>query len=316
MRLAAEAASVPGARRFVCDGLADWGRAVVEDAALCVTEMAANAALHSGSRFMEVVVNEPQEGVVRVAVEDEGQMVPVEAVRPRAGRMLDDGFAPGLVAEDQPTTGRGLAIVSMLAESWGVDETAEGRRVWADLADTDPGPGTEHAIRPPVLARVDHAGEATSLPAQWKTVRLPGCPVGLVLRIDEHLDDLVRELQLIDADEESSPPRELGRLIERLISGPAWARHTGRQIALNAAAEGKDLVELEMTVPRALSPGVRELLELGDEADVLCEEYGLLTLAATPDMCALRTWFTESVCAQLEHDAEPVTYAAWLAARR
>lgn len=46
VRLVADVSSVPGARRFVTDGLVDWGREhLVDDAPLCVTEMAANTAL-------------------------------------------------------------------------------------------------------------------------------------------------------------------------------------------------------------------------------------------------------------------------------
>lgn len=51
IRLAAEASSVPGTRRFVSDGLTDWGREhPVGDAALCVTERATNSARASLGR--------------------------------------------------------------------------------------------------------------------------------------------------------------------------------------------------------------------------------------------------------------------------
>lgn len=309
VRLAAETASVPGARRFVCDGLADWGRgSVLDDAALCVTEMAANAALHSGSGYMDVVVHDLTDSV-RVAVEDEGALVPVEAVRPGTAPLPgDDG---GLWLDEQPTTGRGLAIVSMIARSWGVEETPHGRRIWADLAETD----AEYAVRPPQVERTEqpHAPTGT-LPEGWKATRMLQCPVRLALRIDRHLDDLVRELQLIGADRGTSPPRQVAQLVDTLVRA-AFARHTGRRIAQEAAAAGLEYVDIEMPIPRAMSPDVAELLRLAREADEVCHDHGLMTLAATPEMDSLRAWFTECMVSQLEWDATPVTYADWLASR-
>ena len=313
VRLAAETASVPGARRFVCDGLADWGRrSLIDDAALCVTEMAANAALHSGSRFMDVVVRELPTSV-RVAVEDEGGQVPLEAVRPAVLVAAGSGAVESLPLDLQPMTGRGLAIVSMIAETWGVEEMSHGRRVWAELADTP----SAHGVRPPEVERSADAVPGTvsqaALPADWKTARLLRCPVRLGLRIDQHLDDLVRELQLIGADQHKEPPRPVREMADNLVRA-AFARHTGRQIAQEAAAAGREYVDIEMTMPRAMSPSVRELLRLTRQADLVCREHGLLTLAATPEIESLRTWFTECMVGQLEHDAEPVTYEDWLAA--
>ena len=313
VRLAADAVSVPGARRFVRDGLADWGRrSLIDDAALCVTEMAANAALHSGSRFMDVVVLDLT-AAVRVAVEDEDGQVPLEAVRPPVAAAQGDPIG-GLPLDLQPTTGRGLAIVSMIAESWGVQEMAHGRRVWAELADAPSG----HAVRPPEVQRSVEAesesGLQGSLPADWKTTRMLRCPVELGLRLDQHLDDLVRELQLIGADRHKEPPAPVGELTDNLLRA-ACARHTGRRIAQQAAADGLDYVDVEMPMPRAMSPSVRELLRLARQADEVCHEHGLLTLAATPEMESLRTWFTDCMVGQLEHDAPPVAYEDWLAAR-
>jgi anti-sigma regulatory factor (Ser/Thr protein kinase) len=306
VRLAAVTASGPGARRFVRDGLAGWGRSgLVDDAALCVTEMAANAALHSYSQFMDVIVHDLA-GPVRVAVQDEGRRIPLEAVTPTAEGPDVEHTRP---LDDEPMTGRGLAIVSMLAESWGVDDTPRGRRIWADLADTE----TEHMVHPPIVRRdgADRPRQA-GLPGDWKTVLMPGCPVQLALRIDQHLDDLVRELQLIGADEGAPPPPELAELNEVLATGPIWARHTGRRIAQEAAAAGLEHVDIEMTMPRAMSAAVRELQRVGEAGDELCRTHGLLTTASTPQMHALRSWITESACGQLDHDAEPVSYADWL----
>lgn len=310
VRLAAEPASVPGARRFVIDGLLDWGREhLVDDAALCVTEMATNSALHSGSSYMHVALSDLAPAV-RLSVADAGGLVPLPAVAPPPAPRTD----PPPPVEALGTTGRGLGIVSVIAETWGIDEHQDGRRVWADLV----GDGVEHGVRPPVVAFRDR--EATSperpdLPADWATVRMPGCPVRLSLQIDQRLDDLVRELQLIDSAEGPTPPRELGQLIERLVTRPAFARHMGRRTALDAAAAGLEYVDIEMPLPREMAASVRELLAADNLADEISETHHLLTPRSTPEMVSLRTWFTESITAQTEGDAAPIAYDEWLQQR-
>jgi anti-sigma regulatory factor (Ser/Thr protein kinase) len=310
VRLAADISSVPGARRFVTDGLLDWGREhLVDDAALCVTEMAANAALHSGSSYMQVAMSD-LDPTVRLSVEDAGGLVPLPAVTPSAVRAVRPGDLPPV--EALGTTGRGLAIVSVLAESWGIEERDEGRRIWADLA----GDGVEHEVRPPMVAsRGGTTPETGVLPADWATVRMLRCPVQLGLRVDQRLDDLVRELQLIDSEEDLTPPRELGQLIERLVTRPAFARHMGRRIALEAAAAGLQYVDIEMTLPREMASSVRELLAADNLADEICETHHLLTLRSTPEMVSLRTWMTECIVTQAEEDASPVPYDEWLRRR-
>lgn len=308
LRLAAEAASVPGARRFVTDGLLDWGRGhLVDDAALCVTEMATNAALHSGSVYMNVALSDLVPAV-RLSVEDAGAMIPLPAVAPPPAPTAERVAS----IEALGTTGRGLAIVSVLAEAWGIDEHEEGRRIWADLA----GDGVEHDVRPPEVSFRDPQGppEMLESPADWTTVRMLRSPVQLALQIDQRLDDLVRELQLIDSREGTTPPKELGRLIERLVTRPAFARHLGRRTALDAAAAGLEYVDIEMTIPREVSVTVRELLAADNLADEISETHHLLTPRSTPEMVALRTWFTEQVATQVE-GAEPVPFDEWMQQR-
>lgn len=302
VRLAAEPVSVPGARRFVADGLTSWGRpALVEDAALCVTEMASNAALHSGSGFMDVSMQDHRASV-RICVEDEGR-APVQAVV----SPMPERTGP-VAPEDEPTTGRGLMIVSILASSWGVEETRSGNRIWAEIS----GGNDEHPTRisrtPPSPARA----APSSLPDGWGVVRLVGCPVELSLRSDQHLDELIRELQLIDGDEDNPPSRQIATVVETLLQAPAFARHTGRRIVQEAAAAGLDLVDVEMTMPRAVAAGVRDLQRAVRRADALCEREEMLTLASTPEMRAIRSWMAECLITQPE-GAEPVSFADWLA---
>lgn len=308
VRLAAEPASVPGARRFVSEGLVSWGHhSLVEDAALCVTEMASNAALHSGSGFMNVLVHD-LDRTVRISVEDEGA-VPVQAVVPQMHRSpaANDGSH---AVEDEPTTGRGLAIVSILASRWGVDETDIGKRIWAEITT----PGHENPVRRPQTSTVSDE-PASGLPDDWFSVVLRECPVALSLRQDQHLDELIRELQLVDSERAAPPSKALADVIARLLQGPAFARHTGRRIAQDAHAAGSETIDVAMTVPREVAAQVRLLNEAVAEADTLCEREELLTLASPADLRLIRAWMTFSIGEQIENAAEPVSYADWLSAR-
>ncbi|MGZ4487903.1 MAG: ATP-binding protein [Nocardioides sp.] len=127
LRLAADPARVPEARRFVTQGVVELGYPdLTDDAALCVSELATNAALHSQGSVMEVAL-EPLERGVRIVVEDVGSADPTIAPRHDYDQ---DGPHGG---DDPLTSGRGLAIVAYLAYDWGVAPTTVGKRVWAEL---------------------------------------------------------------------------------------------------------------------------------------------------------------------------------------
>lgn len=308
VRFAADAASVPGARRFVADGLASWGRSgLVDDATLCVSELAANAALHSASTYMEIGL-QSVDGIVRISVEDDGA-TPAGAVLPRPNFPGPDE-AEDIVLADEPTTGRGLAIVSILASDWGVEQLVHGKRIWADLTEGD----GDHEVRPPTTTQPasEAAEPGPALPAGWVMVRLSGCPVELGLRQDQHLDELVRELQLIQGDPGS---QALAAEMEGLLSGPAHARHMGRQLSQEAAEQGKTHLDIEMAMPAGFSREVSRLQQAVRAADALCEERRLLTLASSEDLRLLRDWMTEQIVGQVEHGADPVSWAEWLGRR-
>lgn len=295
---------MPGARRFIVDGLTDWGKGELADVAeLVVSELAGNAALHSDARFMYVTVETRDSGGVRVGVEDDGT-VGTEAVVPHAltnGDDLDDWA-------EQATTGRGLAIVSMLAADWGVATTPRGKRVWADVVDPD----EVHEVRQPT--RADAAGvpgAAVELPPGWVLVRLADCPVELSLRADLQLDELVRELQLASADRANSQSRLIAEQISDLLTSPAHARLTGRRTAEQALVEGRDHVDVDMAMPREFSELVRRLHEAVKRADELCEQDQLLAIASTPEMRALREWMTHEIIAQAERGETPVPWPEW-----
>lgn len=310
LSLTAEPVSVPAARRFVADGVSSWNlEELLDDATLCVSELAGNAALHSAASFMHVVLRGHADGV-RISVEDDGA-VPTQAVIPRPDFPGSDTPAD-LLLEDESTTGRGLAIVSILSAAWGVEPTPRGKRVWCDIT----GSSEEHGVRLPTTQDDAHQeSKEQPMPPGWVRIRLAECPVRLSLRQDQHLDELIRELQLVGGDRSSPESKALAAQLQGLLSGPAHARHMGRRVAQRAAAEGRESVDVDMVMPRELSAEVERLELAVQAADVLCEEMRLLTLASSAELRALRAWMTEEIVRQAEHDTEPVPWQEWLALR-
>ncbi|HZI95983.1 MAG TPA: ATP-binding protein [Actinomycetales bacterium] len=297
VRLPADPSSVPAARRFVVDGLSATGQdEVADDAALCVSELASNATLHAASGFYEVALQSSSH-TVRLSVADDGPL-------PRA--VVVPSRRPARTSvDDEPATGRGLLIVSRLASSWGVDETPTGKVVWLVLDGSgDSRPTARTTSDPDVRHQVE-------LPPSWHRVRLLDCPVALSLRQDQHLDELVRELQLIEGGHGPEPSNDLGHVIESMLGRQAHARHAGRRLAQDAAAQGLATIDIEMVVPAEAASDVRELDEVVREADGLCEKQELLTLAATPEVRALRSWMVHEFVQQIERGLPPTPWQEW-----
>ena len=102
--------------RAALRGLLD-GCPIADDAILCASELAANAALHSrsglpGGKFTVRATLSPGE-YVRVEVEDQGA-----------------SWTPG--ARD-PERGHGLDVIHALAADWGIDGDYRTRTVWVRL---------------------------------------------------------------------------------------------------------------------------------------------------------------------------------------
>jgi anti-sigma regulatory factor (Ser/Thr protein kinase) len=107
----------PGsARHFVTDAFLRWGQTgdLLDDAKLLVTELATNAVVHARSPFSVVVRAENSR--VRVSVRDASPATPT----------LRDG-GPGV------PSGHGIRLVDALSADWGVELTADGKTVWAEL---------------------------------------------------------------------------------------------------------------------------------------------------------------------------------------
>ncbi|MGW6145578.1 ATP-binding protein [Streptomyces sp. NPDC055140] len=113
----AQPESIGQARRFATDALTEWdlpGRA--DDIRLCVSELATNALVHGTVADHGFLVKlDADDDVVRLEVHDSRSQHP--AVRQAA---------------DTDLSGRGLTLVSVLADGWGVeDRTPIGKVVWS-----------------------------------------------------------------------------------------------------------------------------------------------------------------------------------------
>jgi serine/threonine-protein kinase RsbW len=118
--LCVSAATYPGRPENVCQVRADArsllaGCPAADEVILCLSELAANAVRHSGSRrpggTFTVRIDSCPGAYIRIEVEDDG--------------------GPWLAAVPRPGGGRGLDILRALAAGWGVATSPAGRTVWA-----------------------------------------------------------------------------------------------------------------------------------------------------------------------------------------
>ena len=129
-------ASVPVARHLVLDLLGAWRSPHdAGDAALLVTELVANVVDHVAGEVSFTLELTLSERWLRISVADGSALRPVvrefEAAAPR---------------------GRGMRLVAGIADRWGVEDHADGKRVWFELAARE-GPGL------PTVPAGDGSGE-------------------------------------------------------------------------------------------------------------------------------------------------------------
>ncbi|MBK3580702.1 ATP-binding protein [Streptomyces sp. MBT65] len=114
--------SVALAREFTRTTLTDWSAtARTDDVLLCVSELATNAILHGappGRGYALRLCIHP-DGVLRVEVRDSGTGDLRKVNTPYRDLDADNG--------------RGLLLVSVVADKWGVGERAPGKAVWCEF---------------------------------------------------------------------------------------------------------------------------------------------------------------------------------------
>ncbi|MFY1678001.1 ATP-binding SpoIIE family protein phosphatase [Streptomyces sp. WMMC905] len=131
---------VATARAHLTDLLHDWPSDDQRDAAvLLLSETLTNVLLHTDTDALLVaeVTGEPGERRIRIEVRDDADALPH---RRRPGEMS--------------SSGRGLLLIEMLADTWGVSPRGRGKSVWFEFYEGS-GPGSGPTASPPVPAPGD-----------------------------------------------------------------------------------------------------------------------------------------------------------------
>ncbi|GGN04167.1 SpoIIE family protein phosphatase [Streptomyces fuscichromogenes] len=119
----AEPERVAEARQHVRELLHDWGSPdQVDSAVLLVSEMLTNVLVHTDADalLLAEVSGQAPERCLRVEVTDGGDDLPHKR-------------RPGELA----SSGRGLVLIEILADAWGVDPRGQGKSIWFELYEAD-----------------------------------------------------------------------------------------------------------------------------------------------------------------------------------
>jgi hypothetical protein len=229
------------ARSFAVDRLHTLGLSGLrDDVELLLTEVITNAIIHAGTEF-EVRVEASGPGV-RVEVIDGNPTLPA------AGTLTAAALS-----------GRGLTLVQSISTRWGAHRnTGGGKTVWFELA-----PGTLES--PPVddvdalLAMWDDSADYPPKKGTASLVEIviPDLPVQPLVAAKAHMEDLLREVQLVLLGNDQRPlgiPQwshlvDIARNLNVAAQEFAEGRRQMRLHALEAAARGQELVTLRLHLP-------------------------------------------------------------------
>ena len=271
--------AVPQARallRRVVEGTSFAGR--LDDGELALSELVTNAVLHGREGILVSVVL--TDATLRVQVADASPVSP-------SFSMLD----PTAV------TGRGLMLISAVADRWGVDPTPDGKAVWFELrAGTDA--QTELDVDALLAAWGDELDEDPAL--EEVRVVLTSLDVALTARAEAHVEALLRELTLV-ASAGTAPAallRTAGHVLTAASGIDPVRADLRRQVSL-ALARGDAQVDVSLTIRREDAEVVRDFSYAVDEADRVSRTGQLLTAPAPVELSHARGSYLRRVLAQL-----------------
>lgn len=271
VQLDAQLGSGAVARQLLAGWLDGWApTAMSDDAALCTSELVANAVLHCRAPFTFAVRRIP--GGLRLEV--------IDACPHQAPLLVPaTGTAADLTANS--ATGRGLRIIAHIATRWGWSTGVSSKAVWVELSSE----GTR-TPSPQPFVQVGHHAAASEEDAL--TFRYLGVPVRAAVASGIHIDELTRRLQL-DALASDGDVRNLLSLLDR--SAPV--RLSGRHAALRASSEDRQRFDFELTTTADAHRAVRDLNLL--LAEVHTPDGSHLPSQEVQD---LRAWLVEETARQ------------------
>ena len=256
------------ARRFVADWLREHDLDLYSArAALSVSELAANAVLHTARPFT-------------VSVQADGKLVRLEVV----------DSAPGLVPMRVPTqgtaadltwlseTGRGLQIVSAVANRWGITLAQNVKTVWCEFDGSEPGQPSEPVIE-------DRRATSPRAPNVYR-LRFVGLPVRAAIASGLDVEEAIRDVQ---AEQARGVSDEITYLLD-LVDRTASLRLSGRHAALYASSLDRTEFDIEIETT-------------DDELAATAQLNGALAARGrppSPEVMQFREWLVQETARQRE----------------
>lgn len=271
------------ARRLLREALGPLARAdSLDSAQLAVSEVVTNALVHAGTPVRLRILVTPHS--IRVEVGDGSPRLPVNR-------------------EHAPisATGRGLHLVSEVADSWGVYRDDGGKVVWFEL--TEP-PNVSAGESPP---ETDEGEEVAR-----HTVELLNMPLLIHAAWQEHAAALLRELLLVrlddgvDALEQHAAASEALSLLFGQVPLPVLEDDPDAIMA-TATEPGVSQPRVVLKVPATSVPHFAQLNATLDLARDLADTGDLLSPPTQPEVRAMRQW----LCAQVRVQSEGGPAQPW-----
>jgi anti-sigma regulatory factor (Ser/Thr protein kinase) len=278
--------SVRLARRWLGERLAAASPQVRETASLLTSELVTNAVLHAATDIT-VTVRHERCGL-RIEVADGDPQLP----------------APKYYGDDA-ATGRGLSVVTALADTWGASRRGDGKVVWFELGEAS-GP-----VDPAEHGRLEREVGSELLP-----MALLGIPVAAMTRTQALYDELFREFRLVLERDTEAPDDAIHRRLIALVDemGTSFGGFTtgSEETWRQALEEGAESVDLRFNLPADIGLVCARYDRLLDEADAFCRAGTLMTLAASSEALAVRKWTLDEFIRQsVGEPAVPWDESVW-----
>ena len=271
--------AVRTARALLGDAVAGTPFAArLEDGELALSELVTNALLHGRDPIVLTLRVGPD--LLRAEVCDANPVSP-------SFSMLDQ----------TAVTGRGLLLISAVADQWGVDPAPSGKLVWFELH-----MGGDVQDRLDVDALLASWGDELGEDPALEDVRvvLTDLDVELVARAEAHVEALLRELALVLTSDHGTPAdrRTASNVLAAAAAVEPVRADLRRQLSV-AVAHDAQRVDVTITIRREDAEVVRDFTHAVDDADRLSRTGRLLTAPTPVELSDVRRSYLRRILAQL-----------------